>query len=386
MAEERVQRKLAAILVADVVGYSRLMEADEEGTRVRLRSLHSELIDPKIAADGGRIVKTMGDGILVEFPSVVDAVRDALDIQGAMRRRNADVAEANRIEFRIGINVGDVIIEGGDIHGDGVNVASRLEGLCEPGEVYVSGTVYDQAAGKLAATFDDLGEKSVKNITKPVRVYRAREVTGEQAGYKSADAPPPLPDKPSIAVLPFDNMSGDPEQEYFVDGICEDTITALSRIRWFFVIARNSTFAYKGKSTDVRDVARELGVRYVVEGSVRKAGNRIRLTAQLIDGTNGVHLWAERYDRAIEDIFDLQDELTQTIVGAIEPELSRAEQERAQLKKPETLDVWDVYQRGMSELHRLTADSLSEAAATLTSVTETDPDFAAAYAGLADVY
>ena len=247
MAEESAERRLAAILAADVVGYSRLMEADEEGTRARLRSLHSELIDPRIAADGGRIVKTMGDGILVEFPSAVNAVRNALYIQGAMGQRNADVPEDNRIDFRVGVNVGDVIVEGDDIHGDGVNIAARLEGLCAPGEVYVSGTVYDQAAGKLAVSFEDLGEQTVKNITKPVRVYRASDdpKTDARPEQQTPDTSSELPDKPSIAVLPFDNLSGDPEQEYFADGLTEDIITGLSRFPWFFVIARKSSFTYK---------------------------------------------------------------------------------------------------------------------------------------------
>ncbi len=384
MAEKRVQRRLAAILAADVVGYSRLTEADEEGTRVRLRSLHADLIDPRIAADGGRIVKTMGDGILVEFGSAVDAVRNALDIQGAIRRRNTDVAEEKRIEFRVGINVGDVIVEGDDIHGDGVNVAARLEGLCGPGEVYVSGTVYDQSAGKLAAVFEDLGEQTVKNLAKPVRVYR----TWAQSEQTAVDTvrPLPLPDKPSIAVLPFDNMSGDPDQDYFADGITEDIITALSHIRWFFVIARNSTFAYKHQTQDVRDIARQLGVRYVVEGSVRASAQRLRLTVQLIDGTTGNHIWATRYDRELADIFQVQDELTQTLVAAIEPELTRAEQDRAKLKRPENLDNWDIYHRGMAALHRLTRESHLVAEEMLTQVTVLDPTFAAAFVGLAEMY
>ncbi len=293
MAAERVQRRLAAILVADVVGYSRLMEADEEGTRVRLRSLHSELIDPRIAADGGRIVKTTGDGILVEFPSAVDAVRNALAIQTAMPGRDANLPEDRRIAFRVGINVGDVIVEGDDIHGDGVNVAARLEAMCEPGSVYVSGSVFEQVTGKIDAAFDDLGEQKVKNISHSVRVFRARAVR-EPAGAPAATAEMlPLPDKPSIAVLPFENMSGDAEQEYFADGIAEDIITALSRFHWFFVIARNSSFTYKGKAVDVRTVGRELGVRYVLEGSVRRGGNRLRITAQLVEAASGNHLWAE---------------------------------------------------------------------------------------------
>ncbi|NND49201.1 MAG: adenylate/guanylate cyclase domain-containing protein, partial [Rhizobiales bacterium] len=317
MAEQRVQRRLAAIMAADVVGYSRLIETDEEGMRARLRGLSAELIDPKIAADGGRIVKTMGDGFLAEFASAVDAVRCALDILQAIARRNTDVDEENRIWFRIGINVGDITVEGDDIHGDGVNVAARLEGLSAPGEVYVSGTVYDQAAGKLAASFEALGEKSVKNIARPVRVYRA-VLAGEDAA-RSADRPPvaqapatlALPDKPSIAVLPFDNMSGDPEQEHFADGVVEALTAALSRIRAFFVIARNSAFAYKGRALNVREIGRELGVAYVLEGSVQRAGERVRITVQLIETEGGAHLWAEKYDGALDDIFDLQDRITE---------------------------------------------------------------------------
>jgi adenylate cyclase len=386
MAEQRVQRRLAAILAADVVGYSRLMGEDEEGTLAALTAHLAEIIEPCIAEHRGRVVKTTGDGLLVEFASVVDAVRCAVAFQDGMRERNTAVPEERRMEFRIGVNLGDVIVQDDDVFGDGVNVAARLEGLAEAGGICVSDMVYQSVRSKLDLTFDDLGPQRVKNIGEPVRAFHIRHDAPSKVSAIGQGDPLPLPDKPSIAVLPFENMSGDPEQEYFVDGICEDAITALSRIRWFFVIARNSTFAYKGKSPDVREVASDLGVRYVLEGSVRKAGNRIRLTAQLIDGTNGTHLWAERYDRDIEDIFDLQDELTQTIVGAIEPELSKAEQGRAQLKKPETLDVWDLFQRGMSELHRLTVDSLSEAEATLTRVTEIDSDFAASYAGLVDVH
>ena len=335
MAEERVQRRLAAILVADVVGYSRLIEADEEGTRTRIRSLHAEVIDPRIEADGGRIVKTSGDGILVEFGSVVDAVRNALAIQEAMSGRDSNLPEDSRIRFRVGINVGDVIVEGDDIHGEGVNVAARLEGLCEPGEVYVSTAVHDQVEGKLAVTFENLGEQTLKNISKPTRVYRV-SISPEEATVRSEEATgvPSLPDKPSIAVLPFENMSGDPEQEYFADGIAEDIITALSRFNWFFVIARNSSFSYKGTSPDIRQVASELGVQYVLEGSVRKAGNRVRITAQLIDATTGRHVWAERYDRELDDIFAVQDEITGAITGAVAPSFVAAEAKRAARKAP----------------------------------------------------
>jgi TolB-like protein len=374
---------LVAVLAADVVGYSRLIEGDEEGTRARLRSLHDELIDPRIAADGGRIVKSTGDGILVEFASAVDAVRNALDIQGAMGRRNRDLADGRRIDFRVGVNVGDVIVEADDIHGDGVNVAARLEGLCEPGSVYISGTVFDQVDGKLQATFEDLGEHTVKNISRPVRIYRATS-GAEDAG---ADGPTTtsglaLPDKPSIAVLPLDNLSGDPEQEAFADGITEDIITGLSKNRWLFVIARNSTFTYKGQPVDVKEVARDLGVRYVLEGSIRRAGNRVRATGQLIEAETGNHVWAERYDRDIEDIFELQDEITAAIVREVAPEIEIAEQERAVRNPPANLGAWDYYQRGMHHLYRVTRDDMAGAVALFERAIEADPEFAQPYTGI----
>jgi adenylate cyclase len=386
MAEERVQRRLAAILAADVVGYSRLMEANEEDTRSRLRTLHAELIDPRIASDGGRIVKTTGDGILVEFPSAVDAVRSALAIQSAMAERNAASPNEHRLVFRVGINLGDVIIEGDDIHGDGVNVAARLEGLCKPGEVYLSGSVVDQVSGKINAQFDDLGEQSVKNLLRLVRVYRVSEESLSATNGSVSENVIPLPDKPSIAVLPFENMSGAPDQDYFADGISEDIITALSRIHQFFVVARNTTFTYKGKAIDVQAVAKDLGVRYVLEGSVRRAGNRVRITGQLIDGRTGIHLWAERYDRELEDIFAVQDEITQTVVGALLPELSRAEQERARLKPPENMDAWECYQRGIWHTYRRTRDDLAEAQKLFIRATELDENMSAAYSGLVDTY
>ncbi len=383
MAEERVQRRLAAILVADVVGYSRLIEADEEDTRARLRSLLAELIEPRIAADGGRIVKTTGDGILVEFPSAVDAVRNALVIQGAMRERNRDVAEDRKIEFRVGINLGDVIVEGDDIHGDGVNVAARLEGMCGPGEVYVSGSVHDQVAGKLTAAFDNLGEHIVKNIAKHVQIYRVRADIDESTSEVEAVTSLPLPDKPSIAVLPFENMSGDPEQEYFADGIAEDILTGLSRFRWFFVIARNSTFTYKGRAVDVKKAARELGVQYVLEGSVRKAANRLRITAQLIDALTGRHVWAERYDRDLEDIFAVQDEITQSIVSSVAPEFLSAEIQRVQRKEVRNLDAWGCFVRANAHHSRFTEQDVTEAQRLLGMAIELDPAHAQAFCLLA---
>ena len=388
MAERRVQRRLAAILAADVVGYSRLMREDEAGTLEQLKSLRKELIDPKIAEYGGRIVKTTGDGILIEFPSAVDAVQHAIDVQTSMQPRNADLPQDRRMEIRIGINVGDVVVEGEDLFGDGVNVAARLEGLAEPGGICISGNAYEQVRDKLQTRFEDLGEQQVKNIDRPVQAYRVSldtDRTSKATEVKSGTAALSLPDKPSIAVLPFNNMSGDPEQEYFSDGITEDIITALSRIRQFFVIARNTTFTYKGQAVDVQAVAKELGVRYVLEGSVRKSGNRVRITTQLIDGNNGNHLWAERYDRQLEDIFDVQDEITQTVVGAIEPELNRAERERALQTPPEKLDAWNYYHRGKWHLYKFEKSAILEAQGHFDRAIEIDPSFAQAYAGLAEV-
>jgi adenylate cyclase len=386
MAEERTQRRLAAILVADVVGYSRLMRADEAGTLAQLKTLRKELFDPKISEYGGRVVKTTGDGFLVEFPSAVDAVQHAVDVQQAMARRNADIAESQRMEIRMGINVGDVIVEDDDLFGDGVNVAARLEGLAEPGGICISGNAYEQVRDKAPVGFEDMGDQQVKNIDRPVRAYRASlEDDTVSTLSRGSDAAPPLPDKPSIAVLPFENMSGDPEQEYFSDGITEDIITALSHIRQFRVVSRNSTFSFKGQSPDTRKVARELDARYIVEGSLRKAGERIRLTAQLIDGATGNHLWAERYDRNLSNIFDLQDELTQTLVGAIEPELSKAEQGMASVKSPELLSAWDAYQRGMWHMHKMKPDDFAAAKSFFEQAIALDSGFGSAYSGLASV-
>jgi adenylate cyclase len=385
MAEERTQRRLAAILVADVVGYSRLMEADEDGTRTRLRSLHSELIDPRIAADGGRIVKTMGDGILVEFPSVVDAVRNALAIQGAMRRRNADVTEGARIEFRVGVNIGDVIIEGDDIHGDGVNVAARLEGLCEPGEVYVSGAVYEQAAGKLEASFEDLGEQTVKNIAKPVRVYRAciEHKTGAGPKPQAPDTSSQLQDKPSIAVLPFDNLSDDPQQEYFSDGMAEDLITDISKISGVFVTARNSSFAFKGQTIDVKEVAEKLGVKHILEGSVRKMGSKLRINAQLIDAASGGHIWAERYDGDMENIFEFQDDIREKIVAALQVSLTPTDKVLTERKPTDSVEAYDLFLKGRAIFYNYTPEHFDEAINYLEEAIEIDPNFAVAYSYLA---
>jgi adenylate cyclase len=337
-------RRLTAILAADVAGYSRLMGADEEGTLERLKALRRELLDPKIAEHHGRIVKTTGDGILVEFASVVDAVRCAVEVQQAMPERHSGVAADNRIELRIGINLGDVIVEGDDLYGDGVNIAARVEALADAGGVFVSNAVHDHVRDRLPFVFEDLGERQVKNIARPVRVYRVRDVAIRSA---SATATPalPLPDKPSIAVLPFQNMSGDPEQDYFADGMVEEIITALSRIRWLFVIARNSSFTYKGQAIDIKRVGRELGVRYVLEGSVRKAGRRVRITGQLIDAATGAHLWADRFDGSLEDVFELQDKVASSVAGVIEPAVQVAETARSAGRPTDDLTAYDLYLR-----------------------------------------
>src|SRR5438874_1893607 len=338
-------RRLTAILAADVAGYSRLMGADEEGTHERLKAHRRDLVDPKIAEHNGRIVKTTGDGMLVEFPSVVDAVRCAVGVQRGMAEQNEAIPPEKRIEFRVGINLGDVIAEGEDIFGDGVNVAARLEALAEPGGVFISNTVYDHVRDRLSFGFEDLGEQSVKNIARPVRVYRVRENPASPAKGPGPASPQPLPvpDKPSIAVLPFANMSGDPEQEYFADGMVEEIITALSRVRWFFVIARNSSFTYKGQAIDVKQVGRELGVRYVLQGSVRKAGTRVRITGQLIDALSGTHLWADRFDGALDDVFELQDKIALSVAGVIEPALQAAEMRRSAARPTTDLSAYDLY-------------------------------------------
>ena len=356
--QARVERRLAAILAADVAGYSRLMGADEEGTLAALKAIRRELADPKVKEHRGRIVKTTGDGLLVEFPSVVDAVRCAVEVQEGMAERNAEVAGEKRIEFRIGINLGDIIRDGRDIYGDGVNVAARLEALAEPGGIWVSRVVHDQVRDKLDLAFEDLGEQQVKNIARPVHVWRIR--LGAKPAL-SASAPLALPDKPSIAVLPFQNMTGDPEQEYFVDGVVEEITTAISRLPWLFVIARNSSFTYKGRAVDVKQVARELGVRYVLEGSVRKGGDKVRITGQLIDTSTGAHIWADRFDGALDNIFDLQDLVASNVAGAIEPKLRQSEIERATRKPTESLDAWDLYLRALALRYQYTEESIREA-------------------------
>ena len=384
MGEARVERRLAAILAADVAGYSRLMGADEVGTLTALKSHRREIVDPAIAAHKGRIVKTTGDGMLVEFGSAVDAVTCAMAVQEKMAVRTAEETGPH-IQFRIGITVGDIIIDSDDIFGDGVNIAARVENECEPGGVYLSSSAFEQVRGKTNFAFDDLGERSLKNIDRPVRIYAARPPLSSAPAKSPAAArkPLPLPDKPSIAVLPFTNMSGDPEQEYFADGMVEDIITALSRIRWLFVIARNSSFTYKGHAVDVKQAGRELGVRYVLQGSVRKGGNRIRITGQLIDALTGVHLWAEHYDRDLSDIFTVQDEIAASVAAVIEPALAAAEQERVLRKPPERLDAWEAYQRGLWHFHKYRPEENKTALAFFSQAIALDPNFAPGHYGYA---
>jgi TolB-like protein len=382
-------RRLAAILAADVAGYSRLIGADEEGTLNRLKSIRAELIDPNISEHHGRVVKTTGDGFLVEFASVVDGLRCASEWQRGMAERNADVPPTSRIEFRMGVNVGDVVVEDGDIFGDGVNVAARLEGLAEPGGICVSARVQEDVAGRLDLTFDDLGEQSLKNIARSVRAYRVRLAAAENIS-KSVPVERvlvlPLPDKPSIAVLPFANMSGDPEQEYFADGMVEEIITALSRIRWLFVIARNSTFTYKGRSVDVKQVGRELGVRYILEGSVRKAGQRVRITGQLIDALTGTHLWADRFDGSLEDIFELQDKVAVSVAGVIEPALQAAETARSAARPTTDLTAYDLYLRALAAYFPITKERIFEALGLLEQAIAIDRHYGPALAWAANCH
>jgi len=385
MAEERIARRLAAILAADVVGYSRMMGADEEGTLAALKSIRREFIDPKIAEHQGRIVKTTGDGALVEFASAVDAVRCAIEIQRAAAERNIAIPEDRRIAFRIGINVGDIIFDEGDIYGDGVNIAARIEPLAEPGAICLSDNAYQQIKGKLTIDVTDMGERELKNIAQPVRVYSIRP-TGDVAASATPRPALSLPDRPSIAVLPFQNMSGDPEQDYFVDGMVEDIITGLSRIKWLFVIARNSTFTYKGRAVDVKQVGRELGVRYVLEGSVRKATDRVRITGQLIDTASGAHVWAERYDRKSDDIFALQDEITLSVVGAIEPSLRQAEIERVKRKRSDSLDAYDLVLQAQHDVYARTPERAAKALVLLERALAFDPNYALAHAYAAECY
>ena len=371
MAGARVERRLAAILAGDVAGYSRMMGADEEGTLLRLNAHRREFLEPKIAEHRGRIVKRTGDGVLIEFASAVDATRCAVEIQRGMIERNAAVPEDKRIELRIGIHIGDVIIEDGDIFGDGVNIAARLESSANPRGICISDDVYRQVHGKLDANFQDGGEQELKNISRPVRIYRL------QSGGRAAEA---------AALALFQNLSGDPEQEYFADGMVEDIITGLSRIKWLFVIARNSTFTYRGRAVDVKQVGRELGVRYVLEGSVRKATDRVRITGQLIDSASGTHVWAERYDRKFDDIFALQDEITLSVVGAIEPSLRLAEAERVKRKRPDSLDAYDLVLQAQAGVYTRMPAPSTKALTLLERALALDPTYALAHAYAAECH
>ena len=372
------KRRLAAILSADVAAYSRPMGDDERATMDTLNA-YRKVFRKHISDRGGRVVDTAGDSVLAVFDSVVEAVHCAVDVQGELEGCNAGLPEDRRMRFRVGVNLGDILEQDdGTIYGDGVNVAARLESLAEPGGICLSGSAYEQVEGKTNRSFEDIGAHAVKNISRPVRAFR----------MTAADVAAPeklltLADRPSIAVLPFDNLSGDPEQEYFADGIAEDLITALSRIRWLFVTARNSTFTYKGQAVDVKRVGQKMGVRYVLEGSVRKGGDRVRVTAQLIEATTGNHIWAKRYDRNTADIFAIQDELTEAIAGEIEPELAEVERERAYHKPPESLNAWDCYQQGLWHLWQSTGDENAEAQRLFQRAADIDPGFAPAFAALA---
>src|SRR5258707_5030630 len=387
LSSEHVERRLAAILAADVAGSCRLIGIDEEGAVAQLKALRKTLFDPKTSEHRGRIVKNTGDGALVEFASVVDAVRCADEIQRGMAEQNIDVPLAKRIEFRIGIHVGDIIIEDDDIFGDGVNIAVRLEGIAEPGGISISDDAHRQIRGKVDITFEDTGSQSLKNIAEPMRVWR---VPNGLAAPPVPNRPPvddaeplALPDRPSIAVLPFENMSGDPEQEYFADGMVEEIITALSRFKSLFVIARHSSFTFKGKAVDIKEVRRRLGVRYVLEGSVRKASGKVRITGQLIDAVTGAHLWADRFERDLMDIFALQDEVTLAVVSAVQPKMLQTEIEMATRRRPENLTAYDFFLRSMQQYYLTTRESLAEAIRLAHRALELDPRFgsAAALAG-----
>ena len=388
MTNERVERRLAAVLAADVAGYSRLMGTDEEGTLARLKAVKRAFVDPAIASHRGRIVKTTGDGMLVEFASAVDAVRSSAQVQRGMAEQNAALPQDHRIEFRIGIHVGDIIIDDNDIFGDGVNIAARLEGIAEPGGICISDDAQRQVRGKVDIAFEDMGSQTLKNIAEPMRTWRVR-ISGEPASliptgssFKQPHALA-LPDKPSIAVLPFQNMSGDPQQEYFADGMVEDIITALSRFKSLFVIARNSSFSYKGKAVDIKQVGAELGVRYVLEGSVRSGGKRVRVAAQLIDAETGAHLWAERYDRDQADLFAVQDDITEAVAIAVEPAVAHIEQLRTVRKPLESLGAWEAYQRGLWHVGGVSAEDCKAAKDFFRRAIGLDPQFASAHAWLA---
>jgi adenylate cyclase len=380
LTDNRVERRLAAILAADVAGYSRLTGLDEEGTHARLRERLRGLADPKISEHRGKVVKHTGDGVLAEFGSVVDAVRCAIEVQRGMAEQNATMPQVKRIEFRIGIHVGDIIVDDNDIFGDGVNIAARLEGIAEPGGVCISDDAQRQVRGKVDFAFEDMGPQNLKNIVEPMRAWRLRM---NASGSPAAPIEPPvestqalaLPDKPSIAVLPFQNMSGDPEQEYFADGMVEEITTALSRFKWLFVIARNSSFTFKGKAVDVKEVGRRLGVRYVLEGSVRKASGKVRITGQLVDAVTGAHIWADRFERDMADVFALQDEVTVAVVSAIQPKLFQTEIAMATRRRPENLTAYDLFLRAMQQFYLSTREGLAEAIRLAHRALQLDPQF-----------
>ncbi|WP_428668933.1 adenylate/guanylate cyclase domain-containing protein [Reyranella sp.] len=388
MSEERITRRLAAILAADVVGYSRLMGRDEQGTLARLKAHRSERLDPVIGRHRGRLVKLTGDGALVEFSSAVDALNAAIEIQEAMAEANLELREDTRIVFRIGLHLGDLIVEGDDLYGDGVNVAARLEAEAPAGGIVISANFHDAVFGRLDASFVELGALALKNIERPVRAYRVQR-PGETAASTPAPVtgpPPTLPDKPSIAVLPFQNMSGDPEQEYFADGVVDDIILALSRVKSLFVVSRTSSFTYKGKGADVRKIAQELGVRYLLEGSVRKAGSKLRLTGQLVEAATGTHVWAERFEGEAGDMFDLQDRITSGVVVAMLPTLVQAEIERSRRKPTENLVAYDYFLRGRAKYQKYTNDSNDEAVALFRKAAELDPEWALPVASIAECF
>jgi len=378
-----MKSRLAAVMAADMAGYSRLMEADERGTLARLRTHRIELVDPAISKNHGNIIKTTGDGMLVEFQSVADAVNCAVEIQRRMNRRNADVPEDRQIRFRVGINLGDIIFDEGDIYGDGVNIAARLEQLADIGGVCITHAVYEQVADRVEVAFDDLGEKTLKNISRPIRVWKAvleedgRKTNG-RAGTAASSTEPVK--KPTIAVLPFANMSGDPEQEYFADGLTEDILTELARHHELFVISRNSTFVYKGQAVNIRDVAQKLGAQYLVEGSVRKAGQRLRVTVQVIDTANDSHIWAEKYDRELDDIFAIQDEITSSIVATLPGRVEAAQQDRVSRKKPSSMAAYELVLAAKVRHHRSQREENAEALKLVNRAIELDPDYAHAWA------
>ncbi|MPR11550.1 adenylate/guanylate cyclase domain-containing protein [Microvirga tunisiensis] len=385
--QHKVERRLAAIFAADVAGYSRLMNEDEVGT-LNILTAHREVMDRQIAEHGGRIANTAGDSVLAEFPSAVDAVQCAIAVQAALAQANLDIPDERRVRFRLGVHVGDVMVRNGDLLGDGVNIAARLQSLADPGGICLSEAAYGYVRKSIPLTFNDLGEQHVKNMEEAIRAFAIGLQSNASTAPRTAPEPSAsrLPEKPSIAVLPFANMSGDPEQEYFADGVVDDIITGLSQVKWFFVIARNSSFIYKGRAVDVKQVGRELGVRYVLEGSIRRAGDRIRITGQLIDAGTGAHLWANRFDGSMDNIFAFQDQITANVIGAIEPSLRRAEIERARRKRPNSLDAYDFYLRALPYAYANTPQDSEEALRLLLQALDREPDYPTAQAHAAWCY